>query len=119
MNFQQQAALVAPERAVLYVGRPDRIGHGAEGLSAYGQGTGKLENFLPVLVLEGLRREHARVEFQAARAYASAVLLVEVPGNDLMPDTRRIIRDRLPASVQIDGVELLVLLQRKRRGVLL
>src|ERR1700747_727474 len=63
-------------------------------------------HLFPVVVHERLGGERARLDLQQARAAAALAFLVEVRGEDLLVEARRIARRPLPAGVEVDLHEL-------------
>src|SRR5207247_8009912 len=66
-------------------------------------------DFLPVFVDERFRGEHARADAQQARARALLIHFVQMPGQNLMLDSRGVTLRRVPAFVQVEPMEFLVL----------
>src|SRR5262245_52385271 len=66
-------------------------------------------DLFPVVVHERLGRERAGVDLEQARAAALLLLLVQVGGEDLLPEARRIAFRALPAAVDVDLHEFQVL----------
>src|SRR6185312_9922507 len=117
VNFVEDAAVARGERAVVQAGRAAGVGR-REGLLAapallvvaHHQIALHDVDLLPMVVHEGLGGERAGVDLEQARAAAALGRLVEVRGEDLLPEPRRIARRALPARVQVDSYEFEVLL---------
>src|SRR2546425_1376962 len=62
-------------------------------------------DLFPVVVHERLGGEGAGLDLQQARAAAALRLLVEVRGEDLLVETRRVARRPFPAGLEIDAHE--------------
>src|SRR2546423_533356 len=109
MHLVQDAAALGGERAVLHARRPAGIGRCERLLTAAALRVVADDeiavhdvHLLPVVVHEGLGRKGARLDLQEPRAAAALSLLVEVRGEDLLVEARRIARRALPAGVEID-----------------
>src|ERR1051325_1382459 len=117
MQLVQDAAALGGERTVLHARRTAGVGRG-EGLLAAAALRVVADDevavhdvhLLPVVVHERLGRICARLDFQEARAAALLVGLVEIRGEDLLVEARRVARRALPAGIEIDFDELEMLL---------
>jgi len=74
-------------------------------------------DLLPVVVDEGLGGEGAGLDLEKPRAAAALLHLVEVRGEDLLPEPRRIARRPLPAGIEVDVHEFQVLLGLHKNGL--
>src|SRR5690349_13521320 len=59
-------------------------------------------DLFPVVVHERLGREGTGIDLEEPRAATFLLLLVEVRGEDLLPEARRVARRPLPAVAQVD-----------------
>src|SRR5580658_3949273 len=73
------------------------------------------ENFLPIIVDEGLGRVDAGREAQKSGAVAASGFFVERAGYDLLLDARRITGRRMPALIHVEAVEFLMSLVKTHR----
>src|SRR5271169_2076868 len=103
MGFQHQTAGLGSEGPMINAGRPHRVGVALEFLSALtllvvadDQVARHKEDLFPIFVHERLRRVGAWRETQKPGAATAPRLLVEVAGDDLLLNARRITRQRLP-----------------------
>ncbi len=109
----------------MYAGRPHRVGIASEFLAAFAllvvaddQIARHQENFFPIIVDERLGRVDAGREAQKSGAVAAPRFFVELAGDDLLLNARRITGRRMPAFVHIEGVEFLVSLVEPMRFLL-
>src|SRR5678815_659853 len=118
VDLVEDAAAAGGERAVVHARRPAGIGRGEALLPAlallvvadHEVALHHIDLF-PVVVHEGLGGERAGIDLQQPRAAALLVLLVEVGGEDLLPETRRVALRPLPAAVDVHLHELQMLLR--------
>src|SRR5262245_64196082 len=68
-------------------------------------------DLLPVVVHEGLGGEGAGLDLEEPRAAAALRRLVEIRGEDFLPEPRRIARRAFPSRVQVDFDEFEMLLR--------
>src|SRR5437667_3765816 len=100
------------ERTVMHAGRPAGIGVceallAALALPVVAHHEVALHDIdlFPVVVHERLGGEGAGLDLQQARAAAALRLLVEIRGDDLLVEARRVARRSFPAGVEIDAHE--------------
>src|SRR5688500_15665672 len=118
VDLVQDAAAAGGERAVVHARRPAGVG-GREALLAalallvvaHHEVALHHVDLLPMVVDEGLGGESAGLDLQEPRAAAGLRLLVEVGGEDLLVEARRITFRGLPSGRQVDLHELQVLLR--------
>src|SRR5687768_10856113 len=117
VNLVQDAAAPRGERAVVHPGRPAGVGRREALLAALAvlvvadhQVALHDVNLFPMVVHEGLGGERPRLDLQQPGAAALLALFVEVRGEDLLIEARRVSRRHFPAARQVDLHELEMLL---------
>src|SRR5688572_16603599 len=117
VNLVQDAAAAGGERAVVHARRPAGVGRREALLPALALLVVSDDeialhhvHLFPVVVHEWLGGERARLDLQQPRAAAFLVRLVQVGGEDLLVEARRVARRPLPAGLQVDIDELQMLL---------
>src|SRR5678815_1002013 len=118
VDFVEDAAVARSERPVVHAGRTAGVGR-SEGLLAalplrvvaHHQVALHHVDLLPVVVHEGLRGEGAGLDPEEARAAPALRRLVEIRGEDLLPEPRRIARRAFPAAIQVYFYEFEMLLR--------
>src|SRR5437667_11067898 len=112
VDLVQDAPAFRGKRPMVHAGRPAGIG-GCEALLAalapFVVAADEVAlhhvDLFPVVVHERLGGEGARLDLQQARAAAALRLLVEVLGEDLLVEARRVAGRPFPAGVEIDAHE--------------
>src|SRR6476620_7462346 len=117
VNFVEDTAVARSEGPVVHTGRAAGVGRSERLLAALAvpvvanyQVALHQVDLLPVVVHERLGRESAGLDLEEAGAAAALRRLVEVRGEDLLPESRRIARRALPTAFQVDLHELQMLL---------
>src|SRR6185436_12627536 len=119
VNLVQDAAAAGSERAVVHAGRAARVGRREALLAALAllvvanhQVALHHVDLFPVVVHERLGGERTGLDLQQPRAAAALVFLVQIAGQDLLVEARRVARRHFPAALQVDLHELQVLFRR-------
>lgn len=117
MNLKEQAAGLRFEGPVKNARGPARVSVGAKLDAALAvliapdnQVARDQVDFFPIIVDEGRGGMGAGIEAKMARSIAAFVVLIQKSGKNLLLDSRRISRRRLPSTIESDGLEFAVLL---------
>src|SRR3954470_16451299 len=117
VDLVEDAAAVRSERTVVHARRPAGVGGREALLAAFAflvvaddEIALHYVDLLPMVMHERLGGEGAGVDLEQARAAAFLRLLVQVRGEDLLPEPLRVTLRSLPAARQVHFDELQVLL---------
>src|ERR1700680_3312475 len=109
VDFEQHAALLRFEWAVMNAGRPAGIGRAVKSFATFSlriiaddQIAGEEINLFPMIVHKGRGREHAGVEAQQARPASGLGLFVDIAREGFLLDAGRIALRRRPARTHIE-----------------
>src|SRR5437868_3659592 len=118
MDLVEDAAALGGERAVVRARRPTGVGGrktllAAAALRIVADDEIALRDvdLLPVVVHERLGGVRAGLDLEESRAAAALFHFVEIGGEDLLVEPRRVARRPLPARIEIDADEFQVLLR--------
>src|SRR3954447_3051668 len=117
VDLVEDAAAARGERAMVDAGRPAGVRRRETLLAAFAllivahdEVALHHVDLFPVVVDEGHGRERACIDLEKARAASLLRLLVQIGGEDLLPEARWIARRALPAGAEVDLYEFEMLL---------